>query len=135
MITVMPIQEKAQQKQLCELCGIPYRAERLAYCATNEKGQLTGLCQFGLNAEGGHIYDLACPDASDPDDARFVMGRAALNFIDQCGVKIAFFDGEVPQDQAWDALLHRIGFVPDKKGRYTVSLDGFFNHPCQHHQS
>lgn len=129
MITVKPIQTKTEQERLCALCHIPYRAELLAYGAYNGQGAFAGMCQFGMNTEGGHIYHLATPNGDDPDDCMFVMGRAALNFIDLCGVKIAFFDGKC----ADDALLRRIGFSTDEKGRYTLSLDGFFTHACQHH--
>lgn len=128
MITVTPIQEKSRQKELCARCGISFQVNLLAYEAKNDKGEFAGICQFGLAPDGGHIYDLATPDKNDPDDALFVMGRAALNFVDLCGVKTAFFDGE----NADDALLRRIGFSADKNGRYAVSLEGFFNHPCQH---
>lgn len=128
MISVTPIQEKSAQEALCALCGVPFRINMPAYEARNEKGELAGICQFTMDAGGGHIYDLATPTEGDPDDALFVMGRAALNFIDLCGVKIAFFEGE----GADDALLRRIGFSADKNGRYTVCLEGFFSHPCQH---
>lgn len=130
MITVKPIQEKEMQERLCAKCGIPYRAELLAYGAWNNQGDFAGICQFGMDATGGHIHHLATPIAGDPDDALFVMGRAALNFIDLCGVKIASFDGDT-KDR--DALLRRIGFAADEAGHYTVSLEGFFDHPCQHH--
>lgn len=129
MITVTPIQAKAEQARLCALCHIPYRAELLAYGAYNAAGAFAGICQFGMDAEGGHLYHLATPNSDDPDDCMFVMGRAALNFMDLCGTKTAFFDGEC----ADHALLCRIGFSADEKGRYTLSLDGFFTHPCQHH--
>ncbi|MBO5355094.1 MAG: hypothetical protein J6B09_03415 [Clostridia bacterium] len=129
MITVKPIQSKEDQERLCALCQIPYRAELLAYGAYNGQGAFAGMCQFGMDAEGGHIYHLATKGNDDPDDCLFVMGRAALNFIDLCGVKIAFFDGECEDS----ALLRRIGFSADEKGRFTLSLDGFFTHACQHH--
>ena len=129
MITVKPIQSKEDQERLCALCQIPYRAELLAYGAYNGQGAFAGMCQFGMDAEGGHIYHLATKGNDDPDDCLFVMGRAALNFIDLCGVKIAFFDGECEDS----ALLRRIGFSADEKGRFNLSLDGFFTHACQHH--
>ena len=130
MITVTPIQEKALQAEFCALCGIPYQVELLAYAAYNDKEEFVGICQFGLDPAGGHVYHLECPTAVDADDALFVIGRATLNFIDLCGGKTAFFDGEV---KGRDALLRRIGLVCGEDGRYTVSLDGFFDHPCQHH--
>lgn len=130
MITVTPIQDKELQAALCKECGIPYREDLLAYRALGEKGNFAGICQFKTDTDGGHIYHLVTPIAGDPDDALFVMGRATLNFIDLCGFKTAFFDGEGLSD----ALLRRIGFTPDEKGRYSVSLEGFFTHPCQHHE-
>ena len=130
MITVIPIQDKAAQERFCALCHIPYRAELLAYGAYNDENRFVGICQFGLDQTGGHIHHLEIPGNEDAADALFVMGRAALNFIDLCGGKTASFDGEV---KGRDALLRRIGFQPDSNGRFTVSLDGFFNHPCQHH--
>lgn len=129
MITVTPIQQKEEQRTLCALCGIPFLEEALAYRAIGEQGEFTGICQFKTDSDGGHIYHIATPTSEDANDARFVMGRAALNFIDLCGIKIAFFDG----DSLPDDLLRRIGFQRDEKGRYTVNLDGFFTHPCQHH--
>lgn len=129
MITITPIQSKKEQERLCALCHVPYRTEHLAYEARNDAGRFVGLCQFTLNAGGGHICELAVTDPGDPDDALFVLGRATLNFMDLCGTKTAFFDGSGVSD----AILRRIGFATDSNGRYTVSLDGFFTHPCQHH--
>ena len=129
MITVTPIQDKAEQERLCALCNVPFQTELLAYAARSGNGEFAGICQFHLDATGGHICHLATPTPEDPDDAAFVMGRAALNFMDLCGSKTAYFDGEGVSD----ALLRRIGFTPDEKGCYTLSLDGFFTHPCQHH--
>lgn len=128
MITVKPIQDKNEQERLCTLCHIPYRAERLAYGAWNDKNSFAGICQFGMDAEGGHLYDLATPDGDDPDDALFVMGRAALNFIDLCGIRMAYFDGET---ESRSALLQRIGFQKDSAGRYSFAVAGFFTHPCK----
>ena len=68
-------------------CGIPYEEDLLAYAAYNDKKEFVGICQFGLDQTGGHIRHLEIPGTDDADDALFVMGRAALNFIDLCGGK------------------------------------------------
>ena len=128
MITVTPIQDKAAQAAFCALCRIPYRAELLAYAAYNEKEEFAGICQFHINETGGHLYDLATPNESDENDALFVMGRTALNFIDLCGGKIAYFEGD---SAGKDALLRRIGFTTDENGRYRFPLEGFFTSPCK----
>ncbi len=129
MITVVPIQQKEEQAHYCALCGVPYSPDLLAYYAKNDAGEFAGLCQFKMDETGGHIYTLTAPKGSEELDPLFVMGRAALNFIDLCGVKFAFFDGE----GADDALLRRIGFTPDETGRYAISLEGFFTGGCKCH--
>lgn len=129
MITVKPIQDKTEQQRLCALCNVPYSPDYLAYYALDEQGKFAGICQFKTDAEGGHLYHLCAPIGSEELDPLFVMGRAALNFIDLCGFKKAYFDGEGQSD----ALLRRIGFTPDENGRYCVALDGFFTHACSHH--
>ena len=131
MITVTPIQEKDEQARLAALCGVPFEIDFLAYRATDEAGAFAGICQFSMNSEGGHLWHLASPIGKPDDEVLFVLGRATLNFIDLCGVKTAFFEG----DAANHTLLTRIGFQPDEKRRYSVSLDGFFTHPCQHEKA
>ena len=126
MITVLPVQAKTVQAELCRSCKIPFLPDALAYFAKDGEGRFAGLCQFKLDAEGGHLFHLCAPEEMLSLDPLFVLGRAALNFIDLCGTKIAFFEGEdVP-----DALLRRIGFAPDEKGRYAIELDGFFTKGC-----
>ncbi len=127
MITVLPIQTKKEQKELAGRCGVPFREELLAYRAEND-GTFAGICQFRMDAAGGHIADLACPVGGADEDALFVMGRAALNFIDLCGVHTAFFEGEPTNP----ALLRRIGFRQDEHGVFAIDLAGFFTHPCSH---
>ncbi len=129
MIKVIPIQDKEEQARLCTRVGIPFLPDLLAYYALDENGAFAGICQLKTAADGGHIYHLAAPQGVENLDPLFIMGRAALNFIDLCGLQTAFFDGEGVDD----ALLRRIGFTPDEKGVYSVDLDGFFTHPCSHH--
>ena len=89
MLEVLPIQDKQEQEALCARCQIPFRTEMLAYQALVE-GELRGVCQFTMNPEGGKIVDFAhVPDLYE-FEPMFVMGRAALNFIDLCGVHHAF---------------------------------------------
>jgi predicted nucleic-acid-binding Zn-ribbon protein len=130
MLKVFPIQDKEEQRVLCERCGVTFDADLLAYQATVED-RFVGVCQFVLRPEGGIVYDLAPLDADNPDkEALFVMGRAALNFIDLCGVHEAYFDGDVTVPG--EKLLNAIGFKPDENGRLYMDLNGFFTTPCKH---
>ncbi len=129
MITVIPIQNKEEQAYFCRRCGVPYLPDALAYYAKDAEGRFAGLCQFKTDADGGHIYHLIAPAEAAELDPLFVMGRAALNFIDLCGIPSAYFEG----DTVDDALLRRIGFAPDAHGKYAIDLAGFFTKGCSCH--
>lgn len=131
MLKVFPIQTKEEQQALCDRCGISFAADLLAYQATVDD-VFVGVCQFKLAPDGGIIYDLApCLEQPIDTQAMFVMGRAALNFIDLCGIHSAYYDGDesIPGPQ----LLHAIGFRKNEQGRLFMDLTDFFTSPCQHH--
>ena len=46
MLTVLPIQSKDTQKELCEKCGVIYNENAFAYRA--DDGDFIGICQFYL---------------------------------------------------------------------------------------
>lgn len=127
MLEVLPIQDKQEQEALCARCKIPYRAEMLAYRALVE-GELRGVCQFTMNAEGGRIVDFANVPELYEFEPMFVMGRAALNFIDLCGVHRAYFDADCDNE----TLIKAIGFSQNPDGRYEMDLTDFFKEPCKH---
>ena len=127
MLEVLPIQDKKEQELICNRCNVPFRAEMLAYQALVE-GELKGVCQFTMNAEGGRIVDFAHVPNAYEFEPMFVMGRAALNFIDLCGIHHAFFDANYENE----TLIKAIGFSKNSDGRYEVDLTDFFNEPCQH---
>lgn len=127
MTEVLPIQSKAEQEALCARCGIEYDAALMAYGAKID-GEVAGICQFSINREGGSLHDVACVDQIENFEVEFLLGRAALNFIDLCGVHSAFYDGELRDE----SLIRAIGFSKNSDGRYFVDLTDFFTSPCQH---
>jgi hypothetical protein len=129
MIKVLPIQSKADQELDCARCGIPFRPDALAYRAT-VNDVFVGMCQFKLTDKGGEIYDIVELEGHRDFEAMFVMGRAALNFIDLCGVHYAY----VVADNLDESLLRAIGFSKNADGIFDVDLTDFFVHPCQHHK-
>ena len=133
MLEVLPIQTKLEQEAICARCGIPYRADSMAYHAMVD-GTLTAVCQFTMDSEGGHILDLAMvQDAAFSDRDRveslFVMGRATLNFIDLCGVHKAYFEDAAFEGEG---MIKSIGFSRLEDGRWFVDLTDFFVEPCSH---
>lgn len=132
MLEVKPIQSKAEQEDICIRCGVEYDVDLLAYAAVVDD-ELHGVCQFVLTPEGGSLRSLGTVSSREPDfTAMFVLGRAALNFIDLCGVHYATFDAPIA-DEAEERLVRAIGFSREEDGRWGVDLTHFFEHPCQHH--
>ena len=127
MLEVLPIQNKQDQEAICAICGIPYRVEMLAYQALVD-GELRGICQFTMSADGGKLVDFAHVPEKYEFEPMFVMGRAALNFIDLCGVHRAFFDAAYDNE----TLIRAIGFTKNANDRYEMDLTDFFKEPCQH---
>jgi hypothetical protein len=127
MLEVLPIQDKNEQELLCARCGMAYEAPLTAYKALVD-GELRGVCQFTMNAEGGSIRSFGWVGDAYEFEPMFVMGRATLNFIDLCGVHRAFFDA--PCDN--ETLIRAIGFSKNADGRYEMDLTDFFKEPCKH---
>ena len=133
MLEILPIQTKTEQEALCARAGMAYRVDAMAYRASVD-GEITAVCQFSMNAEGGHIHDLAMVKDrkfSDRDriESLFVMGRAAMNFIDLCGVHKAYFEDTAFEPET---MIKSIGFEKLADGRWFVDLTDFFVEPCQH---
>lgn len=128
MLEVYPIQEKKEQEQICKKCGVEYDVEKMAYVAYVD-GDLSGVLQFSIHNDSAYISDIANVKDKKNDESLFVMGRGALNFIDLCNVKKAYFDGD---SDGIEILLEKIGFTRIENGDWFVDLNGFFDAPCSH---
>ena len=56
MLTVLPIQSKETQKELCKACGVTYNENSFAYRA--DDGNFIGICQFHFKDNNGYIENL-----------------------------------------------------------------------------
>ena len=128
MLKVLPIQAKAEQEEICRLCGVEFKPDLLAYSATVD-GELRGVSQFKLTAEGGLVYDVAPALNTYDFEALFVLGRGTLNFIDLCGVHYAKYLGSVDSEEK-ERLLKAIGFKKTDNGSLELDLTGFFTDHC-----
>ena len=62
------------------------------------------------------------------EDALFIAGRSALNFIDLCGVHFAVYLGDD------EKLARRVGFTKNEtEPYYTMDLTGVFEGGCGGH--
>ena len=134
MLEILPIQNKSEQRDICDALGAEYAQDMLAYSA-RYCGHLCGICQFKMTARGGSLFSLTCkkklPSEITEFQVLFTLGRAALNFIDLCGVHKAYYDGAA----ADDVLLRQIGFTKNENGEYFINLEGFFTSPCKCHSN
>lgn len=128
MLKVLPIQSKSEQEKICELCGVKFNPDLLAYSAT-VNDELRGVSQFKLSAEGGLVYDIAPATNTYDFEALFVLGRGTLNFIDLCGVHYAIYKGSVETEEK-ERLLKAIGFKRTDSGSLEIDLNGFFTDHC-----
>lgn len=128
MLKVLPIQTKAEQEEICRLCGVEFKPDLLAYSATVD-GELRGVSQFKLTAEGGLVYDVAPALNTYDFEALFVLGRGTLNFIDLCGVHYAKYLGSIDSEEK-ERLLKAIGFKRTDSASLEVDLNGFFTDHC-----
>ena len=128
MLKVLPIQSKFEQEKICELCGVKFNPDLLAYSAT-VNDELRGVSQFKLSAEGGLVYDIAPATNTYDFEALFVLGRGTLNFIDLCGVHYAIYKGSVETEEK-ERLLKAIGFKRTDSGSLEIDLNGFFTDHC-----
>ncbi len=127
MLEVIPIQTKTEQEALAARVGAEFLPDALAYRADAD-GEFVGMCQFRLDPSGGHMLTLDSLQGHEDFQPMFVMGRAALNFMEICGAETAYYEAPL-RDRV---LVGAIGFREDENGKLKVDLKGFFDHPCQH---
>lgn len=126
MLEILPIQLKAEQEALAARCGVKYVPDCMAYSAMLDGGAI-GICQFSLRSGVGHIETLSLLPGTEDFEAIFLLGRAALNFIELCGLREAYYDGEIKDE----SLVRAIGFSKNSDGVYYINLTDFFTTPCQ----
>ena len=114
-----------EHERVCLTLGLSYDKNQFAYAAY-EEGTFLGVCQFSMRDGFGRIYDIAPAPGVDDFTSLFVLGRAALNFIDLCGVHDAYFEGEESR------LTRAVGFKKQEDGTLYMNLRGFFtSDPCK----
>ena len=123
MFKVTPVAEKSEQMRLCGLCGVKFRDDYLAYGAYEEE-KVLGVCQFAIRKNSGYISEVAFASGTHDYEAVFILGRAAMNFIDLSGAHEAYYEGEN------SPFVASLGFMP-RDGKLYMNLSAFFANPCK----
>ncbi|MBR5460220.1 MAG: hypothetical protein IKV53_05075 [Clostridia bacterium] len=126
MLVANPIQNKDEQKTICELCGIPFRPEAFAY-SQRENGKVIAAAQFDISLDGGILLDIQMKEGLEDDiEALFILGRAVLNFLDLSEIKICTFPVKNEHDKKMAKML---GFKEDGE-IWKADLNGMFSGKC-----
>lgn len=126
MLSVLPIQDKNIQKELCELCGIEFDTNSFAYRA--DDGVFLGICQFKFVNGCGEINGLKYAPQTNDNEAMIIMLRAAMNFMHRCGIKKSAFNA----DNVSSGLIEPSGYRMSENGAYFIDLDKFYISPCHY---
>lgn len=126
MLTVLPIQDKNVQKELCELCGIEFNLNSFAYRA--DDGVFLGICQFRFENDCGVIEGFKTAPEIVDDEAMIIMLRATMNFMHRCGLKKSCFNS----DASSPALIDQSSYSKCDDGKYWIDLDQFYISPCHY---
>jgi len=119
MLTVLPIQSKETQKELCEICGVTYNPVAFAYRADDDG--FIGICQFKFSNNNGFIDALSyAPNVSDWE-AMIIMLRAAMNFMYRCGIQVVYLNNSTNEE-----LLKKSGFSKNDNGEYYIDVQKFY---------
>lgn len=135
MLKIKPIESKELQSELCTLCDVAYNISALAYGAYEvesadspcEIKDFIGICQFCYQFGRAHVLALANRIGVNDEEALFIMGRSALNYIDLHGTHAAVMENV---SDANERLVRMIGFQLAENGEYVMDLTGFFD---KHH--
>ena len=123
MLTVLPIQSKDTQKELCTFCGVDFIENAFAYRA--DDGEFIGICQFYFKENNGYIKNLTYAPNVNDWEAMIIMLRASMSFMYRCGIELVYLDNCTNED-----LINRSGFLKDEKGNYYINVQKFYGGSC-----
>lgn len=121
MIEVLPLRDKVLKESACIQCGVKYSPELMAYAAYND-GKISCICQFSINEDRATIIDLSTATDIIDDEILFITARAALNFIDLCGVRFS----QIKSKNIENSVAENLGFSKNSDGIYEIDLTRFF---------
>ncbi|MBO5378795.1 MAG: hypothetical protein J6A90_00550 [Clostridia bacterium] len=122
MLTVLPIQSKDEQRELCQKCHVEYDVE--SFCYRADDGDFIGICQFSFEGGVGYIKNLAYRDGADDTEAMIIMLRATMSFMHRCGLDTS----ELLPNCMPENLRNISGYQKNENGVYTVDLKKFYGH-------
>ena len=127
MLRARALRDIDEQKTCCEVCGIVHNPDMLYFAIFENETDCLGTLEFRFTKKGALITDVKPKVGTYDDEAMFILGKAALNFIDLVGFKYVEYEAD---DEKLCGLLEFF----KKDGVMQVSLEGYFDEPCKRHK-
>lgn len=126
MLEITPVKTKEEQKEFCEMVGIPHDPDMMAYAAFDNK-TFRGVSLFRIVGKDCVIYKIKLLDGIEDYLATYLLAKAPLNFAEMCGIKTAVFKDDDKK------LALDLEFL-EKDGQLCLSLENYFTTPCSRHK-
>ncbi len=123
MLKFHPIQDKEIQRDFCEKCRTAFIPEAMAYSAYEDENFI-GVAQFDIKNDGGVLYNVTLLPEIDDWEARFILGRSVMNFVDLCGMHDMYCE------ESDEKFCRMLGFRKNEEERYYLDMTGFFTSGC-----
>ena len=121
MLEMRPVYTSYEREEYLKPFGLVPEDGKTVICA-RYPDKFVGAAYLSQESESAEILLLSLIDGYENDTDLFLLGKAALNFLDLHGAKAVFFP------DAPESLAKKLGFTKGENGVYTLSLNNYFNH-------
>ena len=119
MIAIRPVYTSYERDEYMKPFGIVPEDNQVVISAIND-GRFVGAALVSFEGNNGTIHMMRLVDGYDDYIDRFLLGKAALNFLDLSGAKDVVYIGND------EKLAKALGFKIDESGM-TINLTGYFD--------
>ena len=119
MIAIRPVYTSYEREEYMKPFGIVPEDNQVVISAIND-GRFVGAALVSFEGNNGTIHMMRLVDGYDDYIDRFLLGKAALNFLDLSGAKDVVYIGDD------EKLAKALGFKIDESGM-TINLKGYFD--------
>ena len=119
MIAIRPVYTSYEREEYMKPFGIIPKDNQVVIGAIND-GRFVGAALVSFNGNKGTVHMMSLIDGYDDYIDRFLIGKAALNFLDLSGAKDITYVGND------EKLAKALGFKIDENGM-NINLIGYFD--------
>ena len=122
MLEMRPVYTSYEREEYLKPFGLIPEDGKTVICA-RYPDKFVGAAYLSLENESAEILLLSLIDGYENDTDLFLLGKAALNYLDLHGAKKVSFP-----NASDGSLAKRLGLIKGENGVYTLSLNNYFNH-------